>query len=150
MREWSASWGTRRALGWKEGSTLRGADEINTFLSKDGQGVLAIVAVAGFRSFIASGGYIGRGCRMRGTRRLYCRRPSLDQNKEGSTLKPDFYTDFHGWLEQHAGRQYELHDEHINAAFVKMLRTIGFDKGYKSAGEGRICGTRGGISIWTC
>jgi ornithine--oxo-acid transaminase len=43
---------------------------------------------------------------------------------------PDIYADFQGWLAQHAGRQYELHDRHINAAFVKMLRTIGFDKDY--------------------
>ncbi len=46
---------------------------------------------------------------------------------------PDFYTDFHGWLSEHSGRQYDLHDQHINAAFVKMLRTIGFDKGYTRA-----------------
>jgi ornithine--oxo-acid transaminase len=50
-------------------------------------------------------------------------------------LKPDFYADFHGWLAQHAGRQYDLHEEHVNPAFVKMLRTIGFDKGYVR-GEG--------------
>jgi ornithine--oxo-acid transaminase len=47
----------------------------------------------------------------------------------------DIYTDFHGWLSEHAGRQYDLHDKHINSAFVKMLRTIGFDKGY-IRGEG--------------
>ena len=43
--------------------------------------------------------------------------------------------DFAGWLDQHAGRAYELHDKHINPVFVKMLRTIGFDKGYVR-GEG--------------
>jgi ornithine--oxo-acid transaminase len=43
---------------------------------------------------------------------------------------PDFYQDFQGWLKQHDGRQYDLHDQHINSAFVKMLRTIGFDKAY--------------------
>ena len=48
---------------------------------------------------------------------------------------PDIYQDFQGWLKQHAGRQYELHDQHVNSAFVKMLRTIGFDKGYVR-GEG--------------
>src|ERR1700735_1588951 len=53
----------------------------------------------------------------------------------GAELKSDIYADFHGWLKQHAGRQYELHEEHVNAAFVKMLRTIGFDKGYVR-GEG--------------
>jgi len=43
--------------------------------------------------------------------------------------------DFAGWLKQHQGRAYELHDKHINPVFVKMLRTIGFDKGYVR-GEG--------------
>ncbi|MGE5608890.1 MAG: aspartate aminotransferase family protein [Bacillota bacterium] len=45
------------------------------------------------------------------------------------------HTDFVGWFEQQMGRQYELHANHINPAFVKMLRTIGFDKGYVR-GEG--------------
>ncbi|HZL35220.1 MAG TPA: aspartate aminotransferase family protein [Tepidisphaeraceae bacterium] len=45
------------------------------------------------------------------------------------------HTDFFAWLEQHRGREYDLHLEHINPAFVKMLRTIGFDKGYVR-GEG--------------
>jgi ornithine--oxo-acid transaminase len=40
------------------------------------------------------------------------------------------HTDFFRWLDQHKGRQYDLHAEHVNPAFVKMLRTIGFDKGY--------------------
>ncbi len=48
---------------------------------------------------------------------------------------PDIYTDFHGWLDQHAGRQYDLHEQHINSSFVKMLKTIGFNKGYVR-GEG--------------
>jgi len=47
--------------------------------------------------------------------------------------KPE--TDFFAWLEQHKGRQYDLHTKHVNSAFVKMLRTIGFDKGYVR-GEG--------------
>lgn len=47
----------------------------------------------------------------------------------------DIYTDFDGWLKEHAGRQYELHDQHINSSFVKMLKTIGFNKGYVR-GEG--------------
>lgn len=45
------------------------------------------------------------------------------------------HTDFFRWLEQHQGRQYDLHAEHLNPAFVKMLRTIGFDKAYVR-GEG--------------
>ena len=32
------------------------------------------------------------------------------------------HTDFFRWLEQHKGRQYELHSQHVNPAFVKMLR----------------------------
>ncbi len=45
------------------------------------------------------------------------------------------HDDFVGWLKQHEGRQYELHQEHINPVFVKMLKTIGFDKAYVR-GEG--------------
>ena len=45
------------------------------------------------------------------------------------------HTDFSSWLEQHRGREYDLHAEHINPAFVKVLRAIGFDKGYVR-GEG--------------
>jgi len=44
-------------------------------------------------------------------------------------------TDFIQWLKQQDGRQYDLHSEHINPVFVKMLRTIGFDKAYVR-GEG--------------
>jgi ornithine--oxo-acid transaminase len=40
------------------------------------------------------------------------------------------HENFMGWLELQRGRQYELHRQHINPAFVKMLRAIGFDKGY--------------------
>jgi len=40
------------------------------------------------------------------------------------------HTDFIAWLEQHQGRQYDLHEQHVNPAFVKMLRAIGFDKRY--------------------
>jgi acetylornithine/succinyldiaminopimelate/putrescine aminotransferase len=40
-----------------------------------------------------------------------------------------------GWLKQHEGRAYDLHAEYVNPSFVKMLRTIGFDKGY-TRGEG--------------
>jgi acetylornithine/succinyldiaminopimelate/putrescine aminotransferase len=44
-------------------------------------------------------------------------------------------TDFMAWLRQHDNRAYDLHAEHVNPAFVKMLRTIGFDKCYVR-GEG--------------
>jgi ornithine--oxo-acid transaminase len=42
---------------------------------------------------------------------------------------------FLAWLDAQQGRQYELHERHINPAFVKTIRTIGFDKGYVR-GEG--------------
>src|SRR5437868_8312250 len=38
-------------------------------------------------------------------------------------------------LEARRGEQYELHRQHINPVFVKMLTTIGFDRGYVR-GEG--------------
>jgi ornithine--oxo-acid transaminase len=37
---------------------------------------------------------------------------------------------FLNWIDAQQGRQYELHDRYINPAFVKMIRTIGFDKQY--------------------
>jgi ornithine--oxo-acid transaminase len=42
---------------------------------------------------------------------------------------------FLDWLDAQQGRQYELHERYINPAFVKTIRTIGFDKGYVR-GEG--------------
>jgi ornithine--oxo-acid transaminase len=44
-------------------------------------------------------------------------------------------TDFLQWIDRQQGRQYELHARHVNPVFVKMLRTIGFDKAY-IRGEG--------------
>lgn len=44
-------------------------------------------------------------------------------------------TDFIEWMDRQQGRQYELHSRHVNPAFVRMLRTIGFDKAYVR-GEG--------------
>ena len=44
-------------------------------------------------------------------------------------------SNFFEWLDQQQGRQYELHDQHINPVFLKMLRTIDFDKSY-IRGEG--------------
>jgi ornithine--oxo-acid transaminase len=43
--------------------------------------------------------------------------------------------DLNALIDQHQGRQYDLHEQHVNPAFVKMLKTIGFDKGYVR-GEG--------------
>jgi ornithine--oxo-acid transaminase len=37
---------------------------------------------------------------------------------------------FLNWLDAQQGRQYELHERYLNPAFVKMIRTIGFDKNY--------------------
>jgi ornithine--oxo-acid transaminase len=53
----------------------------------------------------------------------------------GPVAPNSIHTDFTAWLKQHAGRAYELHEKHVNPVFVKMLRTIGFDKGYVR-GEG--------------
>jgi ornithine--oxo-acid transaminase len=44
-------------------------------------------------------------------------------------------TDFWQWVDSQSGRQYELSEQYINPSFVKMLRTIGFNKGYVK-GEG--------------
>jgi len=45
------------------------------------------------------------------------------------------HNDFRAWLDQHRGRGFDLHQKHINPAFVKMLRAIGFDRDYVR-GEG--------------
>jgi ornithine--oxo-acid transaminase len=36
--------------------------------------------------------------------------------------------DFMAWLDQHRTRGHDLHEQHINPAFVRMLRAIGFDR----------------------
>ena len=41
----------------------------------------------------------------------------------------------HDWLEQNRGRGYELHEKHLNPAFVRMLRAIDFERNYVR-GEG--------------
>lgn len=43
--------------------------------------------------------------------------------------------EFLTWLEQHAGREHELHRAHLNPAFERMIRVTGFDKNYVR-GEG--------------
>lgn len=55
--------------------------------------------------------------------------------KQALPEAPAMHTDFWAWVAQHQGRQYDLHSEHINPVFVKMLKTIGFDKPYVR-GEG--------------
>jgi acetylornithine/succinyldiaminopimelate/putrescine aminotransferase len=45
------------------------------------------------------------------------------------------HSDFIAWLRENQSRAYDLHSEHVNPAFVKMLKTIGFDKEYVR-GEG--------------
>ncbi|HEX8914237.1 MAG TPA: aspartate aminotransferase family protein [Humisphaera sp.] len=44
-------------------------------------------------------------------------------------------TDFNAWIAENRGRRYDLHAKHVNPAFVKMLKAIGFDKEYVR-GEG--------------
>jgi ornithine--oxo-acid transaminase len=43
--------------------------------------------------------------------------------------------DFLDYLDENRDRRYDLHERHVNPVFVKMLRTIGFDKTYVR-GEG--------------
>ena len=45
------------------------------------------------------------------------------------------HEDFVAWVEKYRGTQYDLHADHINPTFVKMLKTIGFDRNY-TRGEG--------------
>ncbi|HLL87922.1 MAG TPA: aspartate aminotransferase family protein [Tepidisphaeraceae bacterium] len=45
------------------------------------------------------------------------------------------HTDFNAWLTEHRPRRFDLHAKHVNPSFVKMLKTIGFDKEYVR-GEG--------------
>ncbi len=59
----------------------------------------------------------------------------MDGLKLDAGAAGDIHTDFAGWLRQQQGRAFDLHDKHVNPAFVKMLRTIGFDKKYVR-GEG--------------
>jgi ornithine--oxo-acid transaminase len=49
--------------------------------------------------------------------------------------QPLHTTGFLDWLDGQQSRQYDLHERYINPAFVKTIRTIGFDKGYVR-GEG--------------
>ena len=45
--------------------------------------------------------------------------------------------DIKGLLSTHSGRQHELYARHVNPQFVRVLRTIGFDRNYVRA-EGPI------------
>jgi ornithine--oxo-acid transaminase len=59
---------------------------------------------------------------------------TLNPGTAGSSFD-EIEDDFAGWLRKQHPRAFELHDKHINPVFVKMLRTIGFDKKYVR-GEG--------------
>ena len=41
--------------------------------------------------------------------------------------------DIRGLIAEHEGHNYELHDEHVNPQYVKVLRAIGFDRCYVRA-----------------
>jgi ornithine--oxo-acid transaminase len=41
--------------------------------------------------------------------------------------------DIRGLIAENEGRNYELHEQHINPQYVKVLRTIGFDRCYVRA-----------------
>ena len=51
--------------------------------------------------------------------------------KPAAAAKPGL--DIRTLLEEHAGRNYELHAEHVNPANVRTLKTIGFDRCYVRA-----------------
>lgn len=59
----------------------------------------------------------------------------MDRPSDDHDAEPPLDADFLSWLDQHQDRAYDLHARHLNPAFVKMLRTIGFDKRYVR-GEG--------------
>lgn len=55
----------------------------------------------------------------------------LDTETETQTAPPATTgLDIRALLKQHAGRNYELHAEHVNPANVRTLKTIGFDRCY--------------------
>ena len=41
--------------------------------------------------------------------------------------------DIRGLIAENEGRNYELHEQHVNPQYVKVLRTIGFDRCYVRA-----------------
>jgi len=57
----------------------------------------------------------------------------LDTETETQTAPATAGLDIRALLEEHAGRNYELHAEHVNPANVRTLKTIGFDRCYVRA-----------------
>ena len=57
----------------------------------------------------------------------------LDTETETQTTPMAAGLDIRALLEKHAGRNYELHAEHVNPANVRTLKTIGFDRCYVRA-----------------
>ena len=41
-------------------------------------------------------------------------------------------------IDQHAGENYALYEEHVNPRFAKALRIIGFDRCYEKRAEGAV------------
>jgi ornithine--oxo-acid transaminase len=54
-------------------------------------------------------------------------------NENPVATKEQGALDIRALLEQHAGRNYELHSAHVNPANVRTLKTIGFDRCYVRA-----------------
>jgi ornithine--oxo-acid transaminase len=54
-------------------------------------------------------------------------------NENPVAAKEQGALDIRALLEQHAGRNYELHSAHVNPANVRTLKTIGFDRCYVRA-----------------
>ena len=57
----------------------------------------------------------------------------LDKETDTQTAPTAASLDIRALLEEHAGRNYELHAEHVNPANVRTLKTIGFDRCYVRA-----------------
>lgn len=57
----------------------------------------------------------------------------LDAETETQTAPVTAGLDIRALLEENAGRNYELHAEHVNPANVRTLKTIGFDRCYVRA-----------------
>src|SRR4051812_31410481 len=89
----------------------------------------------GFGYTPAPSGFTRFHQRFRKAHRRHRRKGRCMDRTQAPQRTESIHTDFLGWLDRQQGRQYDLHRRHVNPVFVKMLKTIGFDKGYVR-GEG--------------
>ncbi|MFM2083109.1 MAG: hypothetical protein RL380_1800 [Verrucomicrobiota bacterium] len=64
-----------------------------------------------------------------------------ENNLQKTDARPGL--DIAALMKQHAGKNYELHGEHVNPANVRTLKTIGFDRCYTRAEGPYLWDTRG-------